>query len=78
MASSTTFDESILSNSLPVSGNNGNESSNNGENPKLFCRKNSESNTNCNNEYYVMVHVDAGEIFSVRFGEHIQHIPGSY
>lgn len=27
-------------------------------------------------EYYVMVHVDAGETFSVRVGDQIQHIPG--
>ncbi|CAH8647077.1 unnamed protein product [Heterobilharzia americana] len=32
--------------------------------------------TNENGNYYVMVHVDAGETFSVRVGDQIQHIPG--
>ncbi|VDL96673.1 unnamed protein product [Schistocephalus solidus] len=31
---------------------------------------------NSGKEYYVMVHVDAGEVFSIRIGDHVQHIPG--
>ncbi|CAL8094173.1 unnamed protein product [Calicophoron daubneyi] len=34
------------------------------------------SGPNSSGEYYVMVHVDAGETFSVRVGDQIQHIPG--
>ncbi|VDK31683.1 unnamed protein product [Dibothriocephalus latus] len=33
---------------------------------------------NSGKEYYVMVHVDAGEVFSIRIGDHVQHIPGRY
>ncbi|KAH8869104.1 Fibronectin type-III domain-containing protein [Schistosoma japonicum] len=43
-------------------------------NSQSSCTTNKESNENGN--YYVMVHVDAGETFSVRVGDQIQHIPG--
>ncbi|KAK4475331.1 hypothetical protein MN116_002397 [Schistosoma mekongi] len=43
-------------------------------NSQSSCITNKGPNENGN--YYVMVHVDAGETFSVRVGDQIQHIPG--